>query len=166
MLTEKILSRLNNQVNLEFYSSNLYLQMSAWCADNGLNGSSAFLRAHAKEEMQHMHKLFDYVIGTGAMPILNEIKKPKSDFNDIKDVFETIFEHEKYITKQINKLVSATFEEKDFSSFNFLQWYVGEQHEEEKLFKSILDKIIIIGTKGQGLFMLDKEIERMPTKTH
>jgi ferritin len=54
--------------------------------------------------------------------------------------------------------------EKDYASFNFLQWYVAEQHEEEALFKGILDKIAIIGLDGRGLHMVDREIANLLRK--
>jgi len=158
MLSKNLLKKLNEQVTLEFYSSNLYLQMSAWCGYKGFEGSAKFLKEHAAEEMEHMQKLFNYIQDTGALAIIDTIKKPTSEFKDLKDVFELTYEHEKMITSQINELVELSLAEKDFSTFNFLQWYVAEQHEEEKLFKSILDKIDIIGLDGRGLFMIDKEI--------
>jgi len=158
MLSENLLKKLNKQVTLEFYSSNLYLQMSAWCDHKGLPGSAKFLRTHANEEMAHMQKIFDYIQDTGALAIIEKIAKPESDFKDVKDVFERTYKHEKMITAQINELVDIALKEKDYSTFNFLQWYVAEQHEEEKLFKSILDKFEIIGLDGRGLFMIDREI--------
>lgn len=158
MLSSNLLKKLNSQVNLEFYSSNLYLQMSAWCEHKGLVGSAKFLRAHAAEEMAHMHKIFDYIQDTGALAEIGVIDKPKIKLDTIQDVFVQTYKHELYITKQINELADITLNEKDFSTFNFLQWYIAEQHEEEKLFKSILDKIEIIGLDGRGLFMIDKEI--------
>lgn len=158
MLSSNLLKKLNSQVNLEFYSSNLYLQMSAWCEHKGLVGSAKFLRAHAAEEMAHMHKIFDYIQDTGALAEIGVIDKPKIKLDTIQDVFVQTYKHELYITKQINELADITLNEKDFSTFNFLQWYIAEQHEEEKLFKSILDKIEIIGLNGRGLFMIDKEI--------
>lgn len=158
MLSSNLLKKLNSQVNLEFYSSNLYLQMSAWCEHKGLVGSAKFLRAHAAEEMVHMSKIFDYIQDTGALAEIGVIDKPKIKLDTIQDVFVQTYKHELYITKQINELADITLNEKDFSTFNFLQWYIAEQHEEEKLFKSILDKIEIIGLDGRGLFMIDKEI--------
>jgi ferritin len=59
MLSKAMVNKLNEHVTLEFYSSNLYLQMSAWADLTGLEGCTAFLRAHAQEEMMHMHKLFE-----------------------------------------------------------------------------------------------------------
>jgi ferritin len=158
MLSASLLKKLNSQVNLEFYSSNLYLQMSAWCEHKGLLGSARFLRAHAAEEMAHMHKIFDYIQDTGALAEIGAVDKPEMKLDTIQDVFVQTYKHEQYITKQINALADITLSEKDYSTFNFLQWYIAEQHEEEKLFKSILDKIEIIGLDGRGLFMIDKEI--------
>ncbi len=161
MLSDIMLSKLNKQINLEFYSSNLYLQMSAWCECKALEGCAEFLRIHAEEEMGHMHRLFKYVSDTGAMATIGAIEAPKTDFDDVIDVFKHILKHEQYITKEINGLAHSAFEDKDYSTFNFLQWYVGEQHEEEKLFKSIQDKLAMIGTGGNGLYFFDKEIGNM-----
>ena len=70
MLTNEMTARLNDQLNLEFYSANLYLQMSAWCSDKGFEGAAAFLKSHSREEMEHMQRLFDYLSDTGVMPVL------------------------------------------------------------------------------------------------
>ncbi len=158
MLSENLLQKLNEQVTQEFYASNLYLQMSAWCNHKGLNGSAKFLRDHAADEMSHMQKIFSYIQDTGALAVIDTIKKPEMQFENIQDVFTKTYDHEKMITAKINEIVATALNEKDFSTFNFLQWYVAEQHEEEKLFKSILDKIEIIGLDGRGLFMIDREI--------
>jgi len=119
------------------------------------------LRQHSDEEMGHMHRLFQYVNASGRMALIGEIKQPRQDYKDIADVFEATNTHEQQITKSINGLASAAFSEGDFSTFNFLQWYVAEQHEEEVLFKHILDRIHLIGTEGTGLFMIDQELGKM-----
>lgn len=161
MLTKKMTDCLNKQVQLEMYSSNLYLAMSAWCAHKGLPGAAGFLKKHSQEELSHAHKLFDYINETGALAIIPPLEKPTSTYKTLKDVFVQIFEHEKMITTKIFSLCSTALEEKDFSTFAFLQWYASEQHEEEKLFKDILDKIDIIGIDGRGLFHLDNEIGKL-----
>ena len=161
MLTQTVIDQLKEQINWEFYSSNLYLQMSAWCDSKGLEGSAAFLKDHATEEMEHMQRLFTYVSECGALPILGEIKAPPIEWESLKDVLDQTYEHELFVTKKINELVDVALMEKDHSTFNFLQWYVAEQHEEEKLFKSIIDKMNLIGTEGQGLYQLDQVIGKM-----
>jgi ferritin len=165
MLSPTILAKLNKQINLEYYSANIYLQMSSWCIAQGLEGTGSFLRQHAEEEKGHMYRLFDYVNETGSMAVLGSIDAPRTEYTSIIDLLSAIYKHELSVTKDINNLVAAALEEKDFSTFNFLQWYVSEQHEEEHLFHSILDKATIIGTEGRGLFLLDKEIKKMGQAT-
>ena len=161
MLSQAMVDQLNEQINLEFFSSNLYLQMSAWCEDNGFEGAAEFLRTHAVEEMEHMQRLFTYVSETGAMPILGAIDAPKHEFGSLGDVFRETYEHAQMITEKINKLAHVAFTSQDYSTFNFLQWYVAEQHEEEKLFKGILDKIELVGEDGKALFFIDKDLAQM-----
>ncbi|MDD2699258.1 MAG: non-heme ferritin [Arcobacteraceae bacterium] len=158
MLKKVILDKMNRQINLEHFSSNLYLSMSSWCKAQGLDGAAKFLAQHSSEELGHMQKLFKYVNETGSQAIISGIEAPDTQFKNIKDVFEQTYKHELLITTTINELVELTLQEKDYATFNFLQWYVSEQHEEEALFKGIIDKMNIIGLEGRGLFMIDKEI--------
>lgn len=161
MLSDAMVKQLNEQINLEFFSSNLYLQMSAWCEDKGFEGAAEFLRVHAAEEMEHMQRLFTYVSETGALPILGAIDAPKHEFSGLGDVFRETYEHECMITRKINELAHLAFSTQDYSTFNFLQWYVSEQHEEEKLFKGILDKLELVGEDGKALFFIDKDLAAM-----
>ncbi|PIE24152.1 MAG: ferritin [Planctomycetota bacterium] len=161
MLSNTVLSKLNEQINLEQFSSNLYLAMCSWCRSEGLDGAAQFLRVHADEELEHMHRLFNYVNETGSQVKIGSLDAPQSSFKDIKDVFQITYEHEQFITSKINELVQLTLDQKDFATFNFLQWYVSEQHEEEALFRGILDQIAVIGLEGRGLHLVDKEIGKL-----
>ena len=161
MLKQEMIQKLNEQLNLEFYSANLYLQMSAWCGNKGFEGASAFLKSHSQEEMEHMQRLFDYLDDTGSMPVLGAIEAPPVEFDSLTDIFKLTFEHEQLITGKINELAHAAMTLQDYSTFNFLQWYVAEQHEEEKLFNSILDKLAMVSTSEGGLFFIDQDLKRM-----
>lgn len=92
---------------------------------------------------------------------LQAIEKPESNFKNLLDVFEKTYQHELSITKSINDLVSFMLENKDYSTFNFLQWYVAEQHEEEALFRGIVDKIKLIGEQSNGLYLADQYIKTL-----
>lgn len=164
MLSQSMTDALNKQINWEMYSSNLYLQMSSWCAFKGLDGSAEFLNEHALEERMHMEKLLTYVNETGGLAILGQIESPPTQFQSIKDVFEKTFHHEQLVTQKINELVDLASREKDYATLQFLQWYVAEQHQEEFLFKGILDRIEMIGLEGQGIFFIDREIGEMLNK--
>ena len=158
MLNQTMAAKLNDQINFEHYSANLYLAMSSWCAHNGYGGAALFLKKHSHEEMAHANKLFDYVNETGSPALIQAIDAPENEFASLKDVFEKTYAHEKKVTKAINTLVDNALTQKDYSTFNFLQWYVAEQHEEERLFMSILDLFEIIEQDGRHLLMIDREI--------
>lgn len=140
--------------------------MSAWCNYKGFEGAGLFLKTHSQEEMGEMQCLFNYLSDIGEMPILGRIDAPAGEFNSVKEVFEKTYPHQQNITNEINEFVHLALEMKDYSTLNFLQWYVAEQHEEEKLFKSILDKFELVGEDGNSLFLLDKELKGMPNAVH
>lgn len=158
MLNKAVVQKLNEQINYEMFSSNLYLQMSAWCAAHGFDGAAAFLAEHAQEESQHMQRIFNYMIDAGEQPEIRAIEAPEAQFASLEDVFKKTFDHEMFITQKINELVGTAMKESDYSAFNFLQWYVAEQHEEEKLFKSIVDKFALLGDNGLGLHSIDRQL--------
>ncbi len=160
MLSEKIQSALNMQTAEEDYAAHYYLAMASWCDKSGLPGSAKFLYSHAEQEKQHMMKLFKYINEAGGHAIVKAVKEPPAKFKSISNVFELTLAQEKHVTASINKLVDLCLREKDYSTFNFLQWYVAEQHEEERSLNSILDIIRIAGVEGRGLFLIDKEIEK------
>jgi len=161
MLKKTIIDLLNQQVNKEQFASTLYLQMAAWCDHKGYVGCAKFLKGHAKEELMHMNKLFEYLTETGNLPILAAVPAPANEWSDLKNVFVKILENEREISDSINKILAKTLAEQDFSTFNFLQWFLTEQHEEEHLFQSILDKMDVIGIDGKGIYFFDKEIGKI-----
>ncbi len=161
MLKAEMIEKLNEQMNLELYSSLLYQQMSAWCSYHSFEGAAAFLRRHAQEEMTHMQRLFDYLADTGSLPCINTIPSPVAEYASLDDLFSSTYEHEQLITQKINELAHVAMTTQDYPTFNFLQWYVAEQHEEEKLFKSVIDKLSLAGKSGEGLYFIDKELSTL-----
>tara|TARA_Y100000296_G_C5047028_1_gene192821 strand:- start:79 stop:594 length:516 start_codon:yes stop_codon:yes gene_type:complete len=164
MLSESIKEKLTAQINIEDQSARMYLAMASWCRYKGYEGAANFLFAHYHEEVGHMLKLLNYVNETGAHAEIRPVSDVVNSFTSLQEVFEIVYDHEKKITTEINNLVSACWEEKDYSTFNFLQWYVGEQHEEEALFSGILDKFRLIGAGENGLYLVDREIEKISAK--
>lgn len=161
MINLKVQSALNDQIKKEEHSSRLYLAMAIWCEQKGYPGAAKFLFSHADEERMHMLKLVHYLNDRGGKALLNYIDKPDNEFKNLLDVFEKVMEHEKFITDSINTLYEVTVQEKDYTTMNFLQWFITEQVEEESLFNTILDKIKLVGTDKAGMFHIDKELEGM-----
>jgi ferritin len=158
MLSSKLSNALNKQVELEASSSQFYLAMASWAETQGLNGISAFLYGHADEERMHMLKLIKFLNERGGHGIVPELKQPPVTFKSVKAVFESVLKHEIKVTEEINNLVEITLKEKDYTTHNFLQWYVSEQIEEEALARQIVDKLKLIGDDKGGLYFFDRDL--------
>lgn len=160
-LSEDVESKLNKQIKMEGLSSQFYLSCASWCHKEGYDQSAKFLYHHSEEERTHMLKIFHYVNNSGGHALAPELTEIRHDFNSLREIFEAVLEHEVAVTKSISKLVDACFETKDFLTFQFLQWFIAEQREEEELARRIIDLFNIIGEEGQGLWLIDQEIGRL-----
>ena len=109
----------------------------------------------------HMLKLFRYINDRGGHAIVPPLAAPQKDFKSIREIFDIVHSHEVKVSNEINALVELCIGEKDYTTHNFLQWYVSEQLEEENLFRTIVDKIRMVGGNTDGLYMLDKDLGNM-----
>ncbi len=158
MLKEKIEKALNEQINRELYSSYLYLSMCAYAQKLGLPGIANWMKVQAKEELTHANKFFDYIIERNGKVELKAIDAVPVEFGNIIETFQKVLEHEEYISESINKLVDIAIEISDHATRSMLMWYVDEQVEEEANVVAILDQLRIVEGKGQGLYLIDKEL--------
>ncbi len=154
----KMFDALNEQIKNEFYSSYMYLAMSAYFADMGLPGFANWMRIQAKEEVTHATKMYDYVLARGGKITLKAIDAPPAAWKDPLDAMQAGLTHEKFVTKCLNELSDLAVQEKDHASQIFLSWYVTEQVEEEQNFSDIVNALKLIKGEGQGLLMLDREL--------
>jgi len=159
MISEAIQIALNKQIRIEGESSQIYLAMASWAELQGLEGVAEFMYNQSDEERMHMLKLFKYVNERGGHAQVSQLDGPALEFGSFKDMFETLFKHELFVSESINELVHLTFENKDYATHNFLQWYVAEQIEEEAQARMILDKIKLIGDNPAGLYLFDNDIK-------
>ncbi|CAD5244444.1 MULTISPECIES: ferritin [Thermococcus] len=158
MLSERMLKALNEQVTKEIFSAYFYLAIAAYFKDKGFDGFANWMEAQAEEELGHALRIYDYIFDRGGKVELERIEKPKGDFTSPLKAFEAVYLHEVGVTESIYKLVEIAEEEKDRATYQFLQWFIEEQVEEEATAKAIVDKLKIIGDNPQGLFMLDREL--------
>ena len=161
MLNPKIEKALNQQILLEAESSQIYLAMASWAEVQGYEGIAAFLFQHSDEERMHMLKLLKFVNERGGHGVVPALKQPSTKYKAVKELFQDVLNHEILVSTEINKLVDICLKEKDYTTHNFLQWYVSEQIEEEALARKIMDKLKMIGNDSSGLYFFDRDIAGM-----
>lgn len=166
MINEKIQNVLNTQINKEFYSAYLYLAMSAYFDEIGLNGFSNWTKIQAREEVDHGMILFDFIIERNGKVELSQIDVPETTFGTPLEIFEKIYEHEKYVTSSINCVASMSDEECDLASRNFIDWYIAEQVEEERNAYEIILKLRMFGAEKAALYHLDKDLQARTYQMH
>ncbi|MFX0113892.1 MAG: ferritin [Candidatus Hodarchaeota archaeon] len=131
LISEKMAEALNEQVGKELESAYIYLSMSMWLEEQSFHRLANWFYIQAQEEFGHAKKFTDYIIEAGGSVKLPAIPQPKNDWADIKEIVETAYSHEQYITGRIHDLVRLAEELKEISVMNLLNWFVEEQVEEE-----------------------------------
>ena len=164
-LSTTLAAALNAQITKEASAAQIYLSYAAWADGEGMAGIANFLFRHAHEERNHMMKILEYILKRGAKVIITDIPAPPESPVSVNNCFEKIFAHEVDNTMAIYKIVKLSFDEEDWATWNFMQWFVKEQTEEETLVMDLLNKMKIAGgdkISNDALYTLDRDIEKTP----
>ncbi len=160
MIDSELEEAINRQINEELYSSYLYLSMSAYFESVGLKGFAHWMYVQHKEEMDHAMKFYRFLVERGGKVKLYGIKEPPHEWNSPLHVFEDTLKHERHITECINKLADLAEKKKDRAMLSLLQWFIDEQVEEEANAEEIIQMLKMIGDKGHGILMIDRELAK------
>ncbi len=156
-MNARIASLLNQQVNKEFYSAYLYLDIANYYTELNLNGFANWYTIQAQEERDHAMLFMQYMQNNGLKVTLEAIDKPDKHFTSALEPLEAAAEHERYITAQINLIYSAAHDDKDYRTMKFLDWFIQEQGEEEQKADEMVGKYKLFGTDPRGLYLLNQE---------
>ena len=159
MLDKKVLKLLNEQINKEFFSAYLYLDMAGFYASAGLNGFENWFKVQAQEERYHALLFRQYILNNGHAVVLGAIEDPTRKYAGYQEPLNGALEHERFVTASINAIYSEALAVKDYRTVQFLDWFVKEQGEEEKNAEDNIRKYELFGSESKGLYMLDQEMK-------
>ncbi len=157
-MNAKVHELLNAQINKEFYSAYLYLEISNYFDERGLDGFANWYMVQAQEERDHAMLFFTYLQNNSQKITLDAIAKPDVKIDADMDALQASLKHELYVTSLINDIYAAAYEVKDFRTMQFLDWFVKEQGEEEKNANDLITKLEMFGSDPKSLYMLDQEL--------
>ena len=158
MTSKALQEAMNKQLNKELYSGYLYLSMSAHFEATNMPGFAAWMRAQSNEENAHAMKFWEYIYDRGGEVRLLAVEQPPSKFTSPVDAFEQALRAEQDNTAEIHKLYELAVAEKDYASQVFLQLFIAEQVEEEKMASDLVDTLKMVGDSSAALLMLDREL--------
>ena len=158
MLNERVRELLNQQINKELYSAYLYLDFSNYFEDRGLDGFANWYYIQAQEERDHAMLFYRYLQNNNEKVTLEAIAKPDKVLDSDMGVLKAGLEHEEYVTSLINDIYAVAYEQKDFRTMQFLDWFVKEQGEEETNANDLITKMELFGSDPKSLYMLNQEL--------
>ena len=156
-MNEKVAFLLNQQINKEFYSAYLYLDMANYYDEQDLDGYANYYMVQAQEERDHALLFLKYMQINGLKVTLDAIDKPDKVFTSLLDPLEMAAEHERYVTALINDIYHEAHQAKDYRTMKFLDWFVDEQMEEEDNADTMISRYKLFGQDPKGLYLLDQE---------
>lgn len=157
-MDQKVAQFLNDQINKEFYSAYLYLDIANWYADQDLDGFANWYNIQAQEERDHAMLFIQYMQNNSLSVSLEAIDKPAHSYETAGDPLDVGYAHEQYVTSLINAIYDAAYSVKDFRTMQFLDWFVKEQGEEEKNADSLIKKYKLYGDDPKSLYLLNQEL--------
>ena len=156
-MNSRIASLLNEQINKEFYSAYLYLDMANYYDEMDLDGYANYYMIQAQEERDHALLFMKYMQNNGLKVTLEAIGKPDKTYASVLDPLVAAAEHERYVTALINTIYSEAHKDGDYRTMKFLDWFVDEQMEEEDSADSMISRYKLFGQDPRGLYLLDQE---------
>ena len=156
-MNEVVARLLNEQINKEFYSAYLYLDMAIFYDAMDLDGYANYYTIQAQEERDHALLFMKYLQSNGRKVTLDAIGKPDKTFQSVLDPLEVAAEHERYVSALINNIYHEAHQAKDYRTMKFLDWFVDEQREEEENADSMISRYKLFGSDPRGLYLLDQE---------
>ena len=107
MFNKKIQNAINDQIQRELESAQIYLSMAAYFDSVNLPGFAQWMKMQFQEEQAHAFRFYDYVFDRGGQVILQALGQPPTEFQSPLDVLEQTLAHEQKVTGHINDLYAV-----------------------------------------------------------
>ena len=129
---------LNDQIGHEFAAHQQYIAIAVYYEAETLPRLASFFYAQALEERNHALMLVRFLLDQGLEPTVPGVDAPQSAFGDVVAPVTLALAQERRVTDQINALAGLAREHQDYTSEQFMQWFIKEQIEEVATMSDLL----------------------------
>ena len=154
LASNKMIDAMNRQIGNEFGAMIQYFAIAAYFDSEALPELYAHFSKQAEEEKEHAHKFIKYITDIGGGVEIPSVVAPQSRFSTAEAAVQLSLNQEIKVSEQINELVHLSKQEADYTSENFLQWFVEEQLEEVS---SMHDLLSLVKRAGETNLLLVEE---------
>ncbi len=138
MPSPAFVARLNEQIGHEFAASQQYVACAVYYDAETLPRLAGFFYAQALEEREHAMMMVQYLLDTDGEVAIPGVAAPVSAFEDVGAPIALALDQERRVSAQINELAALARSENDFTSEQFMQWFIKEQVEEVATMSDLL----------------------------
>jgi ferritin len=138
MAADAFVTLLNEQIAHEYAAHQQYVACAVYYDAETLPQLARFFYAQALEERDHAMMMVQYLIDADADVVIPGVAAPQVVFEDIVAPVALALDQEKRVTAQINALAGCARSEGDYTSEQFMQWFVKEQVEEVATMSDLL----------------------------
>ncbi|WP_243455302.1 ferritin [Meiothermus sp. CFH 77666] len=134
MISEALAGLLNQQIVQEFRASQVYLGMSVYCTGLNLDGWTGFFERQSQEEREHALKIVRFLSEAGAPVSIEAVPGAATRYGSLLEAVSKSLEYERKVSDSFRIMAKVAQEHHDHTGYGFLQWFLGEQIEEENIF--------------------------------
>ena len=138
MPADAFVTKLNEQIGHEFAAHQAYVACAVYYDSETLPQLARFFYRQALEERDHAMMMVQYLLDADEPVTIPGIAAPQSSFSDIVAPVALALAQERRVTTQINELAGTARSESDFTSEQFMQWFIKEQVEEVATMSDLL----------------------------
>jgi len=148
LISKKLNAAINDEIGLELFASNQYLNMAAYLEGIPLKKLAALFMKQSDEERAHALKFVKYLNDVGGTVTIPAIDAPQATFKSVEEVIAKSLKWEGEVTDRINQMMTMAIAEKDYAAQEFLQWFVKEQVEEMSTMDNLLKIVKFSGERA------------------
>ncbi len=148
LISKKLNAAFNDEIGLELFASNQYLNMAAYLEGIPLKKLADLFMKQSGEERGHALKFVKYVNDVGGTVRIPAVDAPQATFKSVEEVIAVSLKWEAEVTARINAMMTMAIAEKDYAAQEFLQWFVKEQVEEMSTMDSLLKIVKLSGDRA------------------
>lgn len=157
-MEQSVIDAMNDQINFEFHSAFIYLNLSLVMEDKNYKGYSEWLARHYQEEIDHAKQFIDFLHMRGVKPTLKNIEMAEVNVTEPLDVAKLVLEHERKVSASIYKIHDVAKKAYDYATEIFMHEFIKEQIDEEHVTREIVDKFTLAGDSLAARVTIDREL--------
>jgi ferritin len=157
MAAATFVARLHEQIGNEFAASQQYLAIAAYYDDETLPRLASFFYKQSLEERNHALMMVQYLLDADEQAPIPGVAEPQNEFADVVEPVVLALAQEKGVTEQINALTAVAREAADYTSEQFMQWFIKEQIEEVS---SMSDLLKVVTRARENPLLIEEYLAR------